>query len=62
MPNLNKSLVRELAGCEWIDKCENAIALGSWRVGKTHTALALGFSYLSERTQRRLHNGGSPST
>jgi len=30
MPTLNKSLVLELARCEWIDKRENVIALGPW--------------------------------
>ncbi len=41
MPNLNKSLVLELAVCEWIDKRENVIVLGPLGVVKTHTALAL---------------------
>jgi DNA replication protein DnaC len=44
MQSLTKSLVLELAGCEWIDKRENVIALGSSGVGKTHTALALGLA------------------
>lgn len=44
MPTLNKSLVLELARCEWIDKRENIIALGSSGVSKTHTALALGLA------------------
>ena len=44
MPSLNKSLVLELAHCEWIDKRENVIALGPSGVGKTHTALALGLA------------------
>lgn len=44
MPTLNKSLVLELARCEWIEKRENIIALGPSGVGKTHTALALGLA------------------
>lgn len=44
MPTLNKSLVLELAQCEWIEKRENIIALGPSGVGKTHTALALGLA------------------
>lgn len=44
MPTLNKSLVLELARCEWIDQRENVIALGPSGVGKTHTALALGLA------------------
>ncbi|MGV8891893.1 MAG: IS21-like element helper ATPase IstB [Burkholderiaceae bacterium] len=41
MPAMNKSLVLELARCEWIAQHENVIALGPSGVGKTHTALAL---------------------
>ncbi|MET3120117.1 DNA replication protein DnaC [Undibacterium sp. GrIS 1.8] len=44
MPTLNKSLVLELARCEWIDQRENVIALGPSGVGKTHTVLALGLA------------------
>ena len=42
IPNLNRSLVIELARCEWIEQRENCIALGPAGTGKTHTALALG--------------------
>jgi DNA replication protein DnaC len=41
---LNKSLVLELARCEWIERRENCIALGPAGTGKTHTALALGLA------------------
>ncbi len=41
MPNLNKSLVLELAGCEWLDKRENVIVLRTLGVCKTHTALGI---------------------
>ncbi len=44
MPSLNKSLVLELAGCEWIDKRESVMVLGPLGVEKTHTALALGLA------------------
>ena len=44
IPSLNKSLVLELARCEWIERRENCIALGPAGTGKTHTALALGLS------------------
>jgi len=44
MPSLNKSLVVELARCEWIEQRENCIALGPAGTGKTHTALALGLA------------------
>lgn len=44
IPSLNKSLVVELARCEWIEQRENCIALGPAGTGKTHTALALGLA------------------
>jgi DNA replication protein DnaC len=44
IPSLNKSLVLELARCEWIKQRENCIALGPAGTGKTHTALALGLA------------------
>jgi DNA replication protein DnaC len=43
-PSLNKSLVLELARCDWIDKRSNIIALGPSGTGKTHAALALGLA------------------
>ena len=43
-PSLNKSLVLELARCEWIEKRHNCIALGPSGTGKTHIALALGLA------------------
>jgi len=44
IPSLNKTLVLELARCEWIERRENCIALGPAGTGKTHTALALGLA------------------
>ena len=44
IPSLNKSLVLELARCEWIEQRESVIALGNAGTGKTHTALALGLA------------------
>lgn len=44
IPSLDKSLVLELACCEWIERRENCIALGPAGTGKTHTALALGLA------------------
>lgn len=40
IPSLNKMMVLELACCDWIERCENVIALGSSGTGKTHVALA----------------------
>ncbi len=44
IPSLNKMQVLELARCEWIDRCENVIALGPSGTGKTHVALGLGLA------------------
>ncbi len=44
IPSLNKSLVLELARCEYIDRRENIIALGNSGTGKTHIALGLGLA------------------
>ena len=44
IPALNKMQVLELARCEWIDRCENVIALGPSGTGKTHVALGLGLA------------------
>ena len=42
--SFNKSLVLELARCEYIDRRENIIALGNSGTGKTHVTLGLGLS------------------
>ena len=39
IPGLNKTLVMELARCEYILRRENIIALGNSGTGKTHMAL-----------------------
>ena len=44
MPSLNKTLVLEMARCEYIDRNENVIALGNSGTGKTHIALGLGLA------------------
>jgi DNA replication protein DnaC len=44
IPALNKMQVLELARCEWVERRENVIALGSSGTGKTHIALGLGLS------------------
>ena len=41
IPSLNKTLVMELARCEYIQRRENAIAVGNSGAGKTHVALGL---------------------
>ncbi|MGI6296528.1 MAG: IS21-like element helper ATPase IstB [Armatimonadota bacterium] len=42
LPNLSRETVFQLAGGEYIRKCENVIMLGPTGVGKTHIAIALG--------------------
>jgi len=42
IPSLNKTLVLELARCEFLERKENLLLLGNSRTGKTHIALALG--------------------
>ena len=44
IPSLNKSLVMELARCEYIQDRENVIAIGNSGTGKTHVALGLGLA------------------
>ena len=41
IPSLNKSLVLELARCDYIDRHDNVLALGNSGTGKTHIALSL---------------------
>ena len=44
IPSVNKALVMELARCEYIQRQENIIAVGSSGTGKTHVALGLGLA------------------
>jgi DNA replication protein DnaC len=44
IPSLNKTLVLELARCEYIARRENVIAIGNSGTGKTHIALGLGLA------------------
>ena len=44
IPSVNKSLVMELARCEYIQRRENIIAAGNSGTGKTHMALGLGLA------------------
>ncbi len=43
-PTLNKTLVLELARCEFLARRENVLLLGNSGTGKTHIALALGLA------------------
>ena len=44
IPSLNKTLVLELARCEYVERRANVIALGNSGTGKTHVALGLGLA------------------
>ena len=44
IPSVNKTLVMELARCEYIQRRENVIAVGNSGTGKTHAALGLGLA------------------
>jgi DNA replication protein DnaC len=44
IPTLNKTLVLELARCEFLGRRENVLLLGNSGTGKTHIALALGLA------------------
>ncbi len=45
IPSLNKTLVLELARCEYIARRENVIAVGNSGTGKTHIALGLSVGF-----------------
>jgi DNA replication protein DnaC len=44
LASLNKTLVMELARCEYITRRENVIAVGNSGIGKSHIALGLGLA------------------
>ncbi len=44
IPSLNKTLVLELARCEFLARRENVLLLGNSGTGKTHIAMALGLA------------------
>src|SRR5437762_13790650 len=54
IPSLNKTLVLELARCEYVTRRDNVIAVGNSGTGKTHIALGLGLA--PEGLVSRLHH------
>ena len=44
IPSVNKTLVMDLARCEYVQHRENVIAVGNSGTGKTHVALGLGLA------------------
>lgn len=56
IPSLNKTMVLELASCEFLTRRENVLQLGNSGTGKTHIALALGSRRLPAWSPRPLHH------
>ena len=59
IPSLNKALVMELDRCEYIERRENAIAVGNIGTGKTHVALGLGCGRLPAGIVRGFHTAAA---
>jgi DNA replication protein DnaC len=57
LPSLNKTLVMELARCEYVARRENLIAVGNSGTGKTHVALGLGLAACQKGSRGRLYYG-----
>ena len=55
IPTLNKTLVLELARCEFLSRKENLLLLGNSGTGKSHVALALGLAASSTRPSCAFH-------
>ena len=55
IPSLNKTLVLELARCEFLVRRENVLLLGNSGTGKTHIALALGLAACPAWPSSALH-------
>ena len=60
IPSVNKSLVMELARCEYIQRRENIIAVGNSGTGKTHMAPGAGPGRLPAGDVRGLHHRRRP--
>ena len=54
-PSVNKPLVLELMRCEYLDKRENLLFVGSTGTGKTHIATALGVEACARGKRVRFH-------
>ena len=57
IPSLNKTLVLELARCEYLARRENVIAVGNSGTGKTHIGSWIGVGCLPEGLVGRFHHG-----
>ncbi len=56
IPSANKTLVLDLARCEFLERKENVLLLGNSGTGKTHLALALGLAACQTRPPRSLYH------
>jgi len=60
MPSVNKTLVLELARCEFLARRENLLLLGNSGTGKTHIALALGLAACQQGHRVRFTTTAAP--
>jgi DNA replication protein DnaC len=52
-PNVDATLIRELASCRFIEQGKNVMLLGPPGVGKTHIAIALGYEAILQGYETR---------
>ena len=60
IPSLNKTMVLELARCEFLTRRENVLLLGNSGTGKTHIALALGLAACQRGHRVRFTTAAAP--
>ena len=56
-PQLDARLIKELSGCEYVDKSRNIIFLGKSGTGKTHLATGLGMEACKQGIRTRFVTG-----
>ena len=56
-PQLDARLIKELSGCEYVDKSRNIIFLGKSGTGKTHLATGLGIEACKQGIRTRFVTG-----
>ena len=56
-PQLDARLIKELSGCEYVDKSRNIIFLGKSRTGKSHLATGLGMEACKQGIRTRFVTG-----
>lgn len=58
-PSINETLIRELAGGEYLDARENILMIGNSGTGKTHLATGLGFQACAQGKRVRFWSAGA---